>query len=148
MDIGSVSNSVTIAPGTANSPVRPETDLNFEESNKAVLNPPNRVNDAQETQQTSQDVTSQTTVNQIEAQLQQNNIERSIESSTDQEVNTSSLPTTSNATQTQQTNQLANSLSDVPLGRDDNNLQDQLQERINNIVSEGNQPQSQLDILA
>jgi hypothetical protein len=145
MDISSVSNLATT--GAANNPTRPEADRSLEESNKTVDNPLNRVNDVQETQQAPQDLTRQTAVNQIEAQLQQNNIERSIETTPDQELNTSRLPATSDATQAPQTNQLANSLSNAPLARDENNLQSQLQERINNIVNEGNQPQSQLDIL-
>jgi|GEM_PF-5326372 len=148
MEIGSVSNLFTVAPGTANSPIRPEADLSFEESNEAVDNTLNRVEDVQETQQASQDLTRQTAVSLVEAQLQQNNIERFIESSSDQEVDNNSLPSASDFLQAQQTTQLANSLSDVPLGRDENNLQDQLQTRINNIVDEGNEAQSQLDILA
>ncbi|MFT6988934.1 MAG: hypothetical protein ACJASL_000900 [Paraglaciecola sp.] len=147
MEIGNVGNLYTIAPGTANSPIRPEADLSFEESNEAVDNTLNRVEGVQETQQASQDLSRQTAVSLVEAQLQQNNIERFIEASSDQEVDNNSLPGASDVLQAQQTNQLANSLSDVPLGRDENNLQDQLQARINNIVDEGNQPQSQLDIL-
>ncbi len=147
MEIGSVGNLYTVAPGTTNSPVRPEADLSFEESNEAVDNTINRLDEVQDTQQATQDLTRQTAVSLIEAQLQQNNIERYIEASTDQEIDNNSLPGASDVLQAQQTSQLANSLSDVPLERDQESLQDQLQERISNIVNEGSDTQSQLDIL-
>lgn len=148
MEIGSAGNLYTVAPGTANSSIRPEADLSFEESNDAVDNTLSRVDDAQETQQAAQDLTRQTSASLVEAQLQQNNIERYIEASTDQEVNNNSLPDANDVLQAQQTNQLASSLSDTPIRENETSLQDQLQERINNIVDEGSDAQSPLDILA
>jgi len=142
MEIGSTGNLYTIAPGTANSPIRPEADLTFEESNNAVDNTLDTINDVQDTRQAVQDQARQTTVNLVEAQLQQNNIERYIEASTNEEVNESSLPSAGDVVKAQQTNQLANSLADATL----ENNQNSLQERIENIVGQGDE-QSKIDIL-
>jgi len=148
MDIGSSGSLFTIAPGTANSPIRPEADLTFEESNNAVDTTLDTVNSVQVTQQASQDLTQQTAVNLVEAQLQQNNIERFIEASTNEEVNESALPSASDVVNAQTANQVANSFTDSQLESDQNNLQSQLQERIEGIVGTDNNIESQIDILA
>jgi len=145
MEIGSVGNLYTLAPGTANSPIRPEAELSFEESNEAVDKTLDKVSDVQDSKQATQDLKRQTTVDLVEIQLQQNNIERYIEASTGEEVESfNSVPSANELIRAQQTN----SLSDIPLERDQNSPQDQLQERISNIVNDNGDTQSQLDILA
>ena len=91
MEIGGGGNLYTIAPGTPSSPIKPELELTPEESNELVDQTLNRVDEAKEAEQASQDLTRQTFVGLVEAQLQQNNIERFIEASTDQDIDNESV---------------------------------------------------------
>jgi len=157
-------NLFTIAPGTSTSPIRPELELTPEESNEVVDRTLDTIDEVQSSQQASQDITQQAFVGLVEAQLQQNNIERFIEASTDQEVDNSNLANVSDLAEAQQLNETVTSLQKAPsapesesllanntdnslVRLDQENQQEQLQERIENIVDDGVKIQPVIDLL-
>mgnify|MGYP000043441900 FL=1 len=123
-----------------------ETNITPEQTNNAIDQALDTVNDFQNAQQATQDLTRQTVVGLVENEFEQDNVERFIEASTDQEIDNNS-PSINDLIEVQQLNQLANNADSVAVRRDQESPQDQLQERIENIVDGGIKIQPVVDLL-
>lgn len=151
-------NLYSVAPGTANSKIKPEANLSYEQSNAAVDKAKDTVQEAKSNVQQAREARRTAAADVYQNQQQQKNVERYIESSTGEESDSGSNLTYENlqsASRSYKASQLASAASEAssrteerPDKRPEETPADRLQNRINDLV--GNSPSKlpELDVFA
>lgn len=131
-------NPFTIAPGTAGSPIKPEGDLSFEESNQKVDEAILRREDVQQTQEDNQTTQRTNAAQLVEQQQTKQNVEQFIEQSSGTEIDSPepSVEQAQELAQNIRVNQAATAIenSDVDLQAVAERQRDALQEKIRNAL--------------
>lgn len=147
MEIGSnYGRLYSIAPGTANSPVKPQADLSFEESNKAVDQAADRVQQAKSTVENTRTAQRTAAADLYSSQQQNNAVDQYIQSYSQATGGSDNAPSSGGSLtysdlqslqRSANINQVATAVDngDIPQ-RPSESPADRLRDRIQNIVDE------------